>query len=170
MSELWCTCFITKTVGCFTRSKKKTRILQSLENRPFLHFVRKYKNVLFRKSTFFVTYFFNQKRPIFQTCLYCKIGRFSTCYPLELLPPQSDFQAQLKVGLGREELQGIFRNFEKFRNGDENFDIFGSFFLVYTPTSNSLSICTSPEKHTLISSSYIHLKTSRGINSKDNYK
>ena len=25
-----------------------------------------------------------------------------------------------------------FRNFEKFRNGDENFDILGSFFLVYT--------------------------------------
>jgi len=25
-----------------------------------------------------------------------------------------------------------FRNFEKFRNGEENFDILGSFFLVYT--------------------------------------
>ena len=35
---------------------------------------------------------------------------------------------------------------------------------------STLSICTSPEKHTLISSNYIHLKTSRSINSKDNYK
>ena len=28
-----------------------------------------------------------------------------------------------------------FRNFEKFRNLDENFDILGSFFLVYTVAS-----------------------------------
>jgi len=41
-----------------------------------------------------------------------------------------------------------FRNFEKFRNLDENFDILGSFFLVYTV---ALHILGFPEKLVLLS-------------------